>query len=234
MQTVIPNQFFGLGDIIFTITLVKRVANDNPILWPVLPHFVEGLNRAYPSIKFVDYRTIPINYESKEHYTTVLPKIGECTILPLRWAGTILKLPYTQEMMAKYMLYGMDWREWKEGAMWERHLAVEQRLSTNLGIGDKECVLINKIFGSDSQLKVNIPVIGGLLNIEMITHYTYSLFDWAHILENASEIHTVSSSILYILELLDIKAPIHLYKRLPIEKDFKNVDYLFTKPYILH
>jgi hypothetical protein len=55
----------------------------------------------------------------------------------------------------------------------------------------------------------------------------FSLFDWAKVLEGAKEIHTVSTSVLYILDLLET-GPVHVYVRAPNEKDHSFYDYIFT------
>ena len=57
---ILPNQTFGLGDCIFTQTLVHEIAKGEQVIWPVLPAIVKGLNRAYPHIKFVDCYKEPI------------------------------------------------------------------------------------------------------------------------------------------------------------------------------
>lgn len=237
MRTFIPNQFFGLGDIIWCQTLVKELAQGNPILWPVLPHFVEGLNRAYPDITFVDYKSLPLDYENRNQYHTTIDGIGEAIVLPLRWADTLLKVPYTQCMSSKYAMYGMDWQRWKEHAMWKRNEQQEDYLYWALKppVSDNYN-LVNCIFGSDSQLQVPIEVPNKLRDIRMQTYQGVSLFDWAKLLEQATEIHTVSTSIIYILELLDLQAPgVHLYPRRPHEHDFRNIDYILQKhKYIRH
>ena len=59
--------------------------------------------------------------------------------------------------------------------------------------------------------------------------------DWGRVIENASAMHTVGTSINYIIELLPTKArQIHLYPRIPQEKNFDNYDYLLSKDYIFH
>jgi hypothetical protein len=232
-MTIIPLQFFGIGDVVFTITLIKRIANGRNILWPVMSHFVEGLQRAYPDITFVDYKNVPVNYELKHQCVVTLPNIGDCTIIPIRWADSIMKVPYTHCMRAKYDMYGMDYRDWKESAMWKRDIDIEQMFWIKLGLSPfVDYTLINEIFGSDSQLKANIPMTPNAIKMQTIEGF--SLMDWAFIIQNSTAIHTVSTSILFLLELLDLKCIPHLYDRHPIEKGFKNVDYLFTKPYILH
>ena len=62
----------------------------------------------------------------------------------------------------------------------------------------------------------------------------YSLFDWTLVISHAVEIHTVSTAILFMLEMLPLNQPINLYCRKPIEQNFSFVDYIFTKPYIIH
>lgn len=238
-MTIIPNQFFGLGDIIWEQTLVRRIANGNPILWPVMPQFVEGLNRAYPDITFVNYLSMPLNYERKDQYEVTLPEIGDCTVLPLRWADNILKVPYSDCMKSKYMLYGMDWREWKEQAMWKRNEDHERTLCQTLDTYplNPDYTLVNTTFGSNSQLKVEIPVRGiHMTTMPELFGRQISLFDWGAAIEQVGAIHTVSTSIIYLLEQLDIEAKeVHLYPRKPHETDFRNIEYILQKhKYVLH
>ena len=229
---LIPLQTFGIGDVIFTQTLVRSLAKEgDKILWPVESHFVEGLNRAYPDITFIDKRFVDVDYNDPTDRM-----IGECRILPIRFADQILNVPYSQCMSSKYVLYNMDWIDWKEKAQWILDLDNIEELYGELDLQpNEEYILVNKYFGSDSQLVAPIKIDSPIRQIEMRTIPGFSLFDWAAIICGASIIHTVSTSIFYILEVLSLKAKeIHLYVRKPIETDFRNIDYLFTKNYILH
>lgn len=229
---VIVNQYFGIGDIIFCMTIARRWKEEgHEIYWPVLPQFLEGLKRAYPDIIFMDWRTIKIDYERKDEHDIVIDGT-QYRIIPLRWNVEIMNVPYSSCMSSKYSLFGWDFKEWKEKAFFERGKAREIRLANEVGDKwDKPYTLINRFFGSNSQFEADIREKG----IEMRSVPGYSLFDWAYLIENAETIHTVNSSILYLLELLDLKAKeIHLYSRKPIEPDHRNTEYLFTKPYILH
>jgi len=232
-MTIIPNQPFGHGDIHFTITLAKIIADGRPILWPIFPQFVEGFNRAFPDITFVDWRTLQIDYNNTNQYECIVENVGVCTILPFRFAGDLLKLPYRYVMKAKYLLYGLDWQIWKEQAMWVRDTSKEYDIAFDNYIGSKNPnILINNTFGSEGNLRINIPIKG----VEMKITNGISLFDYSKLIEDATEIHTVSTSIIYLLEMLDLTAKeIHLYPRVPIETDFKNIDYLLQKhKYIPH
>lgn len=218
----LPLQFFGLGDIIFTQTLAK--AFGDPVLWGVEPPFVQGLQEAYPDVTFVPYTSLNIDYNQKFHSEN-----DGLRIIPIRWADTILKVPYSQCMRAKYDMYGLDYNIWKQDAMFEmKDKGLKQLLNIN-----EPYNIINEMFQSNFQGHKPIQVNNGARNIYIQYLDGISLFDWAYLLKDAVEIHAVSSSILYILELLDLKQPIHLYPR-PTDPNYSHVDYLFTKNYILH
>lgn len=227
-MNILINQFFGLGDIIFCMTIARKwIAEGHNITWPVLPQFMEGLQRAYPDIKFVDWRSMNVDYEKKYEHDW-----GTYRVIPLRWNVEIMGVPYTQCMASKYSMFGLDYNDWKEHAMWERNEKRERSLAYLLGIDlNKPYRLINRYFGSNSQYQVNIMPNSGF---EMRSIEGYSLFDYAMIIENAEYINVSNSSILYLLELLGLKAKqITLYARHPIEKGFKNTEYLHTKNYNL-
>ncbi len=48
---IVPIQKWGIGDIIFEMTLVR--AFKEPVRWVVEEQFIDGLQRAYPDIGFV-------------------------------------------------------------------------------------------------------------------------------------------------------------------------------------
>lgn len=230
-MTIVPIQFFGLGDIIFEQTAVRFYAGDNPILWPVEPQYLDGLKRAYPDIEFVDKRSVNFDWERKE----VWQEDGKM-FLPLRWADQILKLPYTECMKSKYTILGLHWWKWQEKAMWHRDSAKEEELFNRFGLEDGvEYTLINRFFGNVSQLQADIEMPIGRVVI-MYSIPGYSLFDWAKVIENATHIHAASSSIIYLTEMLKLKArEVHLYARKPVEPHFDNVSYLLrSHEYVLH
>lgn len=227
------NQYFGIGDIIFSMSAIRSL-NDK-IIWPVLPEYVEGCNRAYPDIDFIDYNLLKIDYDRKDRY-----QLDDMDVIPLRWQDS----PLNKCMQLKYQYFGLSWQGWKQNAKWQRDFTKEEQLIKRFDIHDGEDFnLINIKFGCWSQTKLSpgtstanfqIPN-NGLRNVEMFIGSEFSLFDWAAIIQRARYIYTVSTSVLYLIEMLDLCCKeIHLYPRIPDEKDFRNVDYLFTKPYILH
>jgi len=229
-KLLVPNQYVGLGDIIFQQSLVRKYMDQGyRVLWPVEKHFVNDLNRAYPDITFVNKSIVKIDYNAKHE----INKSG-VKVLPLRWADVILNLPSNDCMKAKYSLYQQDWKTWKQIAMWKRDKHQENELFNLLELTQgKRFILVNQNYQSAFQSKAKLDIPKGIGIIEMKPIEGYSLFDWAKVIEHAAEIHTVSTSLLYLLELLDLKQPIHLYPR-ENDPQFEQVKFLFTKPYILH
>lgn len=221
-------QYFGLGDVVWCQTLVHNLSKCDMVIWPVEGHLVEGLNRAYPLVFFVDRKKFDVDYNNREDYV-----LDGVRYLPLRWADTNAKVPYRECMMEKYRTYGMDYHIWKQQAMWVRNKEKEDALYKHLGLEEgQEYTLVNRFFGTNSQLVAPIQEKG----IEMCTIPGYSIFDWTKVICNASQVHTVSTSILFMLELLDLNTPeIHIYARKPIEQNFDTVSYIFEKhKYIQH
>lgn len=229
---VVINQYFGIGDVIFCQTLANDlIKQGHEVIWPVMVYFVEDLQRAYPNIKFVDYKTFPIDYDRRDEHDS-----GQYRVIPLRWNVEILGVHYNDCMKSKYSLFEQDWTRWRESAMWVRNQERENTLYNIVTRGAENYNFVNKTFASNFKGKVSIKLDNGLPIVEMSQLFGFSLFDWAKVLENAAEIHTVSTSIIYLLEMLDLKAKeIHLYDRKVKGQGLANIDYILQKhQYILH
>lgn len=235
-MNILPLQAWGLGDCIFTQTLAHYLAGPTgKIIWPVKSHFWEGLSRAYPSINWQLEDFIPsIWYDLKQEERVSIATIGQkkvdAIIYPFRWADQILKVPYNSCMRAKYDLYGLDWQRWREQAAWCRYSERERDLMRlNRVVPGDKYNLISETYGSDLQLNSSIEIDNSLRNIRVRAIESYSLFDWAILMEHATEIHFVASSNIYLLEMLDLQAEkICIYPRKPI-LHHEQYRYIMTK-----
>lgn len=187
-----------------------------------------GLRVAYPDIEWVLDTASGIDYNRKDFH-----QVGDMEVIPLRWSDSLCKVQYRDCMKSKFLLLNQDWTTWKERAMWRRDKEKEEHLAYIVG-ADKPFTLVNNNFWTIGKGRKTAIDAGGRNIIHMTAIDGFSLFDWAGVMEKADEIRSVSTSTLYMFELLDLKCPIHLYPRLPYEKDLKNVDYIFSKPYITH
>lgn len=231
-KTLIISQPQGLGDILFAMTIIDDwIKEGHTIIWPVHYGYI-NLVKHFPNVQFIEKHLVNVNHEIKAEQH----KNG-ATVIPLRWAEKILNIPFKHVMRAKYDLYHKDWRRWREINI-KRDTDAENRLySEVLGLAEGEQYnLINSNFRTDTSGIAIIPEVkNGLRTIKLRTLEGYSLIDWMKVIENAEYIHTVSTSINYLIELYPIKAKeVHLYVRKPEEKDFTFIDYILTKEYIYH
>lgn len=227
------SQPWGIGDVIFSMGIATYFKKQGfHIHWPVRPQYLESLRRAYPKIQFVDVSSV--NQQLLMIKDVHIDADG-MRIVPIRWSDTVMKVPYKFVMRAKYDIYNLDWKIWKRAARWNRHYVKENDLGVFLGIHPHEKYnLINKRFGGEHRT-VEIKVDNGLRNIYMTDVIGFTMFDWAGIIENATTLHMVSTSTLYMTEVLDLKCKEnHLYTRKPIEHNLDYVSYLLSKEYILH
>ena len=229
---VIIKQPFGTGDHIFCQSIAHHfIEKGYEVLWPVLKHMVQGMQKAYPKITWVDADMVPVNLDDKRRYDE-----GHFHHLPLRYAESLLGRPYKMHMVSKYDYLGLDWKDWKKHAMPKRYPYKESMLFSLLGIEDGEPFnFISTTFGSNFNHKIEVTPSNNYKRVELRPIEGISLFDWCEVIKRATTIHAVSSSTLYLFELLELAATeVHIYNRTPIEKNLDYVRFLFSKNYILH
>jgi len=139
-----------------------------------------------------------------------------------------------EAMTTKYTMYGESFEIWR-GLTYKRNYEKENRLKSITGaIGEYELHFEN--YGSipDGPSKKPIQTNGTkIIKVERIDGF--NLLDWSGIIENAKAIHAVSSSCIYLFEILNLVAKeIHLYSRKLGKRDFDYVTRLLTKNYIFH
>lgn len=229
---VVFNQPFGLGDFIFCLTLMRDyVKQGYKVIVPVV-HQYDNINKHFPDITFINKEMLKIDLERKDEY-----ELNGMRVYPLRWSYEITKVPFRDCMKSKYGMFGQDWHRWRDNCSWVRDTAKEDELFYKvLGLHDgAEYNLVNSMFRSDASGKAVFNVSNGYKNIPLQNIEGFTLFDWSKVIENAMTIHTVSTSINYILEILPLKAKeIHLHIRRPDERNFNNIDFIFTRKYKLH
>jgi hypothetical protein len=229
------NQFQGLGDILFCEPIAKKLwkNGENEIFWPINSEFI-WLKEYFPYINFVDMNYFVFNYEST-HFGIIKNDIFS---IPLRFANPIvrkLKLnDYSQNyhcMLDKYRLLDLPLDMWKT-MTWKRNHVKENELFQHL-IKKEKYILVNTFFsGGEIDITIDNPQNYQIVNMKKEKGYT--LLDWAKLIENATEIHTVSTSNLFLIETLPIKAEnVFLYLRKPNEKDFDGISEFVNKNFIL-
>lgn len=229
MKTCIINQFRGVGDILFVIPIARYYMSlGYRVLFPTL--FPE-LNKHFPDIFFINKNFVNIDYEMN-----TIVEINGTLILPLRYSDQITRTSYKNCMAAKYRMLNLPPNMWRN-LYWKRDRIAENKLFYDVLKLDLDTKynLINTTFLSDFSGKIDIKVENDYRNVHMSTKEGFTLLDWCLVMENAETIHTVSTSILYVLELLPLKnEELHIYKRGKFEDTHDYYNYLMTKDYILH
>lgn len=229
MKPIIVNQVRGLGDILFCAPLLREyIKRGYLVIWPVVPEYI-GIAKYFPEFVMLPDYIVNINYNSKDRHHKGIE------VLPLRFSDSITKTPYSLVMKAKYDMVGMDFKMWRQ-LTWLRDLKAEQELFDKLGITG-EYVLVNQVFRTDKTGAVQIKPQTDKQIVTMRNIDGFTLLDWLLVMQRASEIYTVGTSINFMIDapFAEINCPVHLYIRRPDESGFNFYDYLLERGnYIWH
>lgn len=219
------NQFQGLGDILFCEPIAKHYYNngENEIIWPILGDFL-WLQEYFPYINFVNWREFNFPYESTHH-----GQVSENEFhVPLRFANPIVRNLHPHDysdqfhtMVDKYRMVNLPLDLWKT-MTWIRNNQREDELY-NMLVQDTNYILVNNAW-SDGVLDIQVNNSDNHQIVYMNRVHGYTMLDWAKVIENANQIYTVSTSNLFLIETLSIKASdVYLYPRLPRENNFDGI-----------
>jgi hypothetical protein len=227
------NQFQGLGDILFCEPIAKHLYQNgqNEIIWPIIDEYI-WVKDYIPYINFVKKSEFPFNYES-----TFFGNIDVDTVhVPLRFANPIVRNLHPHDysdqyhtMVDKYRMMKLPEDLWKTFT-WERNYEKENKLY-DLLVKNENYILVNSKW-SDGIVPIQTESNFDVVNMDFIHGFT--LLDWGKIIENASEIHTVSTSNLFLLETLKLKADIvNIYPRKPREYNLDGISEFVNKKFNL-
>lgn len=234
MSHYIINQFRGLGDILFCMPMIEDwISRGHTITYPIVSEYMP-IQKHFPHINFVEKNSMGINYGSNKFDT--LP--DGSIVVPLRFSDTLVRyehpeMSYKDCMKSKYVLFGYDWQMWRQ-LKWKRDMKKEKELYYEvLGLKDGEkYTLCNRLFRTDLTGSVFFRREDDNRAVNMSPQKGFTMLDWGLVIERADIIHTVGTSINYVIEILNCQAKeIHLYIRRPEEKDFSYYDYVLTDKY---
>jgi|688.fasta_scaffold06195_12 hypothetical protein len=211
MKTILINQPRGLGDILFSQKIIHKLVENN--------YFVYWFTNEYFWLK--DYINIK-NFEFTNH---ILP-----TDFFLNLQDSIEENHPYDIMTCKYKMIGktlpnlpenlhnIDYTDWELYFNFERNFQKENELFSNiLNLDDnEEYILLNRRYGINQYKNEILNEISNKnkKTIELSYISNYTLFDWCKVIENATEIYTVDTSILMLIEKLKLKSKTNiLYPR---------------------
>ena len=222
-KTLVINQFRGLGDILFVIPIARKYISEGyKVIFPIDPIFL-SIQKHFPDIEFINKEESIFNLEcsKKTEQSNIL-------FLPLRFADSLEGVSYTNCMLAKYKMTNLPMEMWRT-LSWERDEVAEKKLFEIYKLQpNSRFNFISQRFLTTFNGVANIKVNNGLPNIELRYIEGFTLIDWIPLMQQAENIHVVSSSIMYLLDLIDLQArEISVYKR--GTEPHKHYDYIFKK-----
>ena len=203
MNPLVINQPFGLGDILFIQKILESLSTERSILFPIADEYwwaVEYLK--IPNVTYIKKSEYNINYEDMTLTDDYIP---------LRFSTQILynlnRTDYSKDatvMSDKYMLIGLDPSTWSDYSL-TRNTQREEALFEKLEIkdGDKY-ILVNSNIGSQAvgQHTINLNANSELKTINMNYIEGYTMIDWSKVIENAQELHTSDTGLVWLIDLL--------------------------------
>jgi len=135
-------------------------------------------------------------------------------------------------MKHKYEIMGLDFNTWRNIKI-QRDYDSEKKLFNILELNKKsEYNLINENHKRAFE-RVVIPVNGDENNIYMSKIDGFTMFDWLGVMENAKSIHTVGTSLVFLMDIYDtMPTEMHIYPR--SDKPLSTYDYLLKDKYKFH
>lgn len=219
MKDIIINQPAGLGDILFCQKIAHSLTNDGfRVIWPVCDEY----------LNIAEYVKSPAIFTSTHDALLDDPFMGRVN---LRDADQYF--PGCM-MDAKYKLVNIEWEDWADYLTIQYNHQKSWELFNLLGARLNEpYTVVNKSFGTPPHQQEcdHIPEISGRV-ITMRPVPGYSIFDWWVVLRNAKAIHTVDTSIMFMIEKMELPSTaLACYSRFN-PPDFRNVTHLFKQHWV--
>lgn len=221
------NQPCGLGDILFTLKIGRVLSENYRVIWPI--------HSSYRSIKekvsagSIEFYTTDEDFPEKEQFRILSSQhINDCT----SFTNGYLYCPITRStyskaaqkiagyeranMFGKYAMCDVDPSNWMDSFSFVRDYQKESELYSFLKI-DEPYHLVNSRFGTPPEWEVNlhktIPTREGLGRIDIKIYDQYDVFDWLGVLEKASQIDTVATSLPFLFENLNLNCVPTIHSR---------------------
>lgn len=237
MSKIIINQPAMLGDLLFIEPIIRNLLQkDHEVIWPIKDqYFWLGQYIKHHGLKIVKQSEYKMDYEDAE--------IRE-GYLPLRFATPIFRnqedkhsgIYHEHFMLDKYRLMGLPLDMWRT-LTWERNYEKESDLFDHLALNEDEPYTLVNCFMKDcfeQQLEMKNTIHANRV-IELRPVPGFTMLDWAKVICHATEIHTVETALIYIIEVLPITAKeIHMYARYPWQDKLNGVKNFISDKWIKH
>lgn len=242
---VVVNQFFGLGDILFIEPIYRYLHKDLGL--EVIAPVQDGYIWIQDHIDYVSFKKQSEFKMDYERFDCGLLKVDNVIIddtlyLPIRFSDQIFRdlKPHDSSavrywMTDKYRVINLDPGEWTK-IKFKRNIKKEEELKKII-VGDvKEYDFCNLFYQNTMNINIGIEkfIQTDVPLIKMRTVDGFSMVDWSLIIEGARKIHTVSTSLLYMIQSIYQEGKdYHIYTRLP-ERGYISIEEFLPGYWIKH
>jgi len=224
MKTCIIKQPAGIGDIFFCQKIAKEIQDSTEykkIIWPVASTY--SYLKDYIIAQDVEFIDESLDFPYKDVYNSgslYMIETDEYLFVPLQTSDYVQKTskrhnnPLGHGHM-KYDFCNIEYLDWKKYFNFNRNQDRENSLIKKLNLDiTKPFNLINNNCGTYPNFNKRSDLIpnNDYQNIYMDFIKGVNLFDWVKVFENAEEIHTVETSVYYILEKLGLEK-VYIYAK---------------------
>jgi len=239
MKSCFIYQPHGIGDILFVQKIVHYYKTlGYKIIFPIIEYYQWAIpylaqeNVEFPI--FTNDRQIIEPFEHSDQIDYLMKATGALFRRPVHALDFVYlpcgasTLDYKNDLMkSKYTVCDMDHSNWQNYIKINRNYEKENELYYRLGLRENdEYILVNE-HSSGQHVEINPP---GRI-IKMSTISGYSFFDWIKVIENASRVLTIDTSLVYLVEIFakpDIKCDM-ISRYNPIE--FLDVPDILSRPW---
>ena len=243
MKYVLLEQPTGLGSILYIQKAVSLFHDKGyKIIWPVIPDYF--YLKEYITEYNIDFYDINSEFPFKHLYSTKrkdarIHKEENDTILYLPFGNSHghFGWDWRHAMRTKYQLIGNNDTNWQSHLKFVRNPERENNLRKEFGLEqDERFVFVNSFFRGlfevqESQFEVKTD-----LKIVKNDTKPRHIFDYCWLLENAKEIHTVETSLCYLIDVLNTTENLTMYPRkidgVKQHEDYEYISGIFKKYWI--
>jgi len=233
-KKILVIQPYYLGDIIFVMAAVQKYVNEGyNVIFPVRDEYL-NLKKNFPTVNIISINQIP---NLIEKYSSI-QIIEDEEYITLPFHKSIIRESEHFHMKNKYNYVDLPLETWRNIQI-TRDYEKEKELLNYLNIQDGDKYNLINEFHRPFFQRTPIVVNNGNKNIYMNKIDGYSLLDWIGVMEKAQSIHTVATSIIFLLDAMDIMPEdMQIYRRFNENTggyyDHSAYSYLLNKKYIYH
>lgn len=214
----------GIGDIFFCQKIAQSVREETEykkVIWPVASTY--SYLKDYMIAEDVEFVDETQEFSFKDVYnlnSLYMVQTDEYLFVPLQTSDYVQKTcrchnNHLAHGHMKYDFCNVDYSDWKDYFNFKRNDERENSLIEKVGVDiTKPYNLINNNCGTYPNYGKREDLVpdNDYQNVYMDFYEGVNLFDWVKIFENAKEIHTVETSIYYILEKLNLE-DVYIYAK---------------------